>query len=104
MGFLKYIKRLFRSRPAVQQLPLGSLTVNRDGMVVTCTVSSAYSKTLLGEIGHEVLGILHEAREAQMPLTEINIHYGSFLVTARELRGGAIIFLLPQSALTHLPT
>jgi hypothetical protein len=104
MGFLNYIKRLFRSRPAVQQLPQGSLTVNRDGVVVTCTVSSAYSRTLLGEISRSVLVLFREAREAQMPLTEVSIHYGSFLVTARELRGGAIIFLLPQSALSQLPT
>ena len=104
MGFLKYIKRLFRSRPAVQQLPLGSLTVDREGVVVTSTVSSAYSKTLLDEIGNEVLVLFREARAAQMPLTEVNIHYGSFLLTARELRGGAIIFLLPQSALSQLPT
>ena len=44
------------------------------------------------------------ARDAQLPLTEVNIHYGSFLLTARELRGGVIIFLLPQSARTQLPT
>jgi hypothetical protein len=104
MGFINYIKRLFRSRPAVQQLPQGSISVNHDGLIVTSTVSSAYSRTLLGEIGNEVLVLFREARAAQMPLTEVSIHYGSFLVTARELRGGAIIFLLPQSALTQLPT
>ena len=104
MGFIKNIKRLFRSRPAVQQLPLGSLTVDHDGLIVTSTVSSVYSKALLGEIGNEVLILFREARAAQMPLTEVSIHYGSFLLTARELRGGAIIFLLPQSALSQLPT
>jgi hypothetical protein len=104
MGFINYIKRLFRSRPAVQQLPQGSISVNHEGLITTCTVSSAYSKALLGEIGSEVLVLFREARAAQMPLTEVSIHYGSFLVTARELRGGALIFLLPQSALTQLPT
>jgi len=104
MGFIDYIKRLFRSRAAVQKLPQGSLTVDRDGVIVTCTVSSAYPKTLLDEIGNEVLAVFQEARDAQLPLTEVNIHYGSFLLTARELRGGVIIFLLPQSARTQLPT
>ena len=104
MGFLTNIKRLFRSRAAVQQLPVGSITVDREGLIVTSTVSSAYSKSLLGEIGSEILGVFREARNAQMPLTEVSIHYGSFLVTARELRGGAIIFLLPQATLAQLPT
>jgi hypothetical protein len=104
MGIINYIKRLFRLRPAIQQLPMGSLTVDHDGLIVTSTVSSAYSKELLGEIGNEVLALFREARAGQMPLTEINIHYGSFLLTARELRGGAVIFLLPHSALSQMPT
>jgi len=95
---LKNIKRVFRSRPAVQQLPAGSITVDRNGLVVTSTVSSAYPMALLGEIGREVLALFREARAAQTPLTEVSIHFGSFLVTARELRGGAVIFLVPQSA------
>jgi hypothetical protein len=95
MGFLK---RLFHSRAAVQQLPTGSVTVDRDGHVVTYTVSSAYPKALLRDIGLEVLSIFHEAREAQIPLAEISIHFASLNITARELRGGAVIFLLPQTA------
>ena len=104
MGFLKKIKRLFRSRAAVQELPVGSITVDRDGQLVTSTVSSAYPKALLGEIGGEVLRLFRTARAAQMPLAEVSIHFGSLLITARELRGGAVIFLLPQSALSQLPT
>jgi hypothetical protein len=95
MGFLK---RFFRSRAAVQQLPTGSLTVDRDGHVVTTTVSSTYSRALLQQIGHEVLALFREAREAQMPLAEISLHFASLRITARELRGGAIIFLFPQTA------
>jgi hypothetical protein len=95
MGFLK---RFFRSRAAVQQLPTGSLTVDRDGHVVTSTVSSMYSRALLQNIGHEVLALFREAREAQMPMAEISLHFASLRITARELRGGAIIFLFPQTA------
>ena len=101
MGFLK---RLFHSRAAVQQLPTGSVTVDRDGHVVTYTVSSAYPKALLRDIGLEVLSIFHEAREAQIPLAEISIHFTSLNITARELRGGAVIFLLPQTAFSPTPT
>jgi hypothetical protein len=102
MGFLKKIKRLFRSRAGVRQLPLGSITVDRDGQIVTSTVSSTYPKSLLREIGRDVLVLFREARSAQMPLAEVSIHFGSLRITARELRGGAIIFLFPQTA--HSPT
>jgi len=106
MGFLKDLfQRLFRfrSRAAVQQLPSGSIAVDREGNVVTSTVSSAYSKDLLRAIGRDVLTLFREAREAQTPLAEINIHFVSLRITARELRGGAVIFLFPQSALSPLP-
>jgi hypothetical protein len=101
MGFLK---RFFRSRAAVQQLPIGSLTVDRDGRVVTYTVSSVYPKALLRDIGQEVLSLFREARMAQMPLAEISIHFASLNITARELRGGAVIFLLPQTAFSPTAT
>ena len=75
MGFLKqFSKRFFHSRPTVQQLPTGSVTVDRNGQVVTYTVSSAYPKAMLREIGLEVLSLFREARLAQMPLAEISIH------------------------------
>ena len=98
MGFLKKILDLFRSRATVRQLPVGSLTVDRDGQVVTSTVSSAYPEALLREIGRDVLVLFREARTAQMPLAEISIHFASLDITARELRGGAVIFLIPQTA------
>ena len=104
MGFLKKISRLFRSGAGIRQLPLGSMTVDRDGQIITTTVSSAYPKALLQEISQNVLVLLHEARAAQMPLAELSIHFGSLRITAREMRGGAIIFLFPQTALSHMPT
>jgi hypothetical protein len=102
MGFLKRLFRL-RSRAAVQQLPSGSIAVDREGNVVTSTVSSGYSKDLLHAIGRDVLALFREAREAQMPLAEVTINFVSLRITARELRGGAVIFLFPQTALSPLP-
>jgi hypothetical protein len=103
MGFLKKLFR-FRSRAAVQELPTGSVTVDRDGHVVTTTVSSAYPQALLRDIGRDVLALFQEARAAQMPLAEVSIHFASLRITARELRGGAIIFLFPQTGLSPMPT
>ena len=101
MGFLK---RFFSGRAAVQQLPAGTVTVDRQGRIVTSTVSSTYPPALLRDIGADVLALFHEARMAQMPLAEISLQFGSLHITARELRGGAIIFLLPQTALLPTPT
>ena len=101
MGFLK---RFFRGRAGVQQLPTGTITVDRNGHIVTSTVSSAYPQGFLRDIGRDVLGLFVEARAAQMPLAEISLQFGSLHITARELRGGAVIFLLPQTALLATPT
>ena len=98
MGFLKKISRLFRSRAGVQQLPPGSITVDRDGQIVTSTVSSAYPKTLLREIGQRrSASCSAKPATAQMPLAEISIHFGSLRITARELRGGADHFPFPAN-------
>ena len=101
MGILK---KLFGANAAVQQLPAGTVTVDRKGNIITSTVSSAYPKSLLREISGDVLELFREARVAQMPLAEVSVHFGSLRITARELRGGAIIFLFPQTALFATPT
>jgi len=101
MGFLK---RFFRGRAGVQQLPTGTITVDRNGHIITSTVSSAYPKNFMRDIGRDVVQLFIEARTAQMPLAEISLQFGSLHITARELRGGAIIFLFPQTALLPTPT
>ena len=57
---------------------------------------------LLDQAGNEQF--FREARAAQMPLAEVSLHFGSLRITARELRGGAIIFLFPQAAQSAAPT
>jgi len=103
MGFLKRWFN-FRSRATVQQLPSGSITVDHHGQVVTSTVSSAFPPALLQDIGRDVLLLFREAHAAQMPLAEISLHFSSLRITARELRGGAVIFLFPQTAFSPTTT
>ena len=93
MGILKLFSR---TGPALQRLPSGSMTVDREGNVLATTVSSAYPRELLAEIASEVLRIFREARAAQMPLSECNLHFASLRITARDMRGGAIVFLSPK--------
>jgi hypothetical protein len=101
MGFLK---KLFGRHAEIQQLPAGTITVDRNGDIVTSTVASSYPADSLHEIGRDVLELFRAARTTQMPFAEVSLHYGSLHITARELRGGAIIFLFPQNAMLPTPT
>ena len=69
--------------------------MDRSGNVVIATVSSAYPAAMVQEIGLQVLATFHEAQLAQLPLAELIVHYGSLKIIARELRGGALVFLTP---------
>jgi len=102
MGLLESIFGSSAKRAGVTQLPSGSVTVDRAGKIVSSTVSSAYPEDLLQVIGKEVLALLNEAHAAQMSLAEISIHFAVLRITARELRGGAIIFMFPQTALSPI--
>jgi hypothetical protein len=95
MGFLN---RFAKASPGVRKLPSGTITLDREGRIVTSTVSSTFDSELLQEIGRVVLKILHDAVKAQLPLSELVFHFGSLQITAREMRGGAIIFLKPKDA------
>ena len=44
-----------------------------------------------------MLTAFRQAQQAHLPLSELIIHYGALKLLARELRGGAIVFLMPQS-------
>jgi hypothetical protein len=102
MGLLNDIFGPSARRAGVTQLPSGSITVDRAGRIVSSTVSSAYPVNILQAVGKEVMALLHEAHTAQMSLAEISIHFAVLRVTARELRGGAIIFLFPQTAMSPI--
>jgi len=104
MGFLKIFSKPRGSGAAgVQRLPSGSVTVDRHGHMVTTTVSSTYPQNLLLEIARDVLRLFREAHAAQLPVTELHIHFASLQITAREMRGGAIIFLSPLVQFTSPP-
>lgn len=80
------------------KLPAGTFTVDRGGQVLVATLPSSFPAELVREIGQRVLTAFQEARTAQLPLTELIIQYSSLKIVARELRGGAIVFLTPQAA------
>jgi hypothetical protein len=84
--------------PTLLRLPTGTFTVDRRGCLLAGTVPSSFPAQLVDDIGRQVLAAFGDAAQAQLPLSELVINYPSLKITARELRGGAIIFLAPQIA------
>ena len=96
MGLLK----LFSKQPApLNKLPFGSFTVDRDGQIVVSTLPQSFPKALLRDISDRVLKTFRGAREAQLPLNELIVRFSGFKLTARNMRGGAIVFLTPLTPL-----
>jgi hypothetical protein len=87
------------AKPTMPLLPLprGSFTVDRDGRVIASTLPQAYPTSFAEGIGREVVAAFQAAQAAQTPFFEIIVRYTNLKLTARELRGGAIIFLVPQT-------
>lgn len=92
MGFLS-----FKSKNVeIMKLPTGSFTVDSNGHIVTSTVPTSFPAELVGKLAQLVLDTFERGHEAGYPFGELIIHYGAFKINARELRGGAIVFLSPQ--------
>ena len=97
MGFLSMFTK---PAPTLTRLPSGCFTVDRAGKVVISTLPQAFSSELTREVAGLVLQSFRDAQKAQLPLSELVVHYASLKIVAREMRGGAIVFLTPQT-FTH---
>ncbi len=99
MGLLSFFSKSTRSK--LVRLPSGSFTLDRSGKIMTSTLPQSFPAAHMRAIGEEVLASFQAAQNAQMPLAEIIIMYPTLKLLARELRGGALIFLMPL--LTNQP-
>jgi hypothetical protein len=95
MGLLN-LNLFAKPAPKLTRLPSGSFTADAAGRVLASTLPHSFPKSELAEIGKTILAIFKDAQGASLPLSEIEIRYGGFKITARELRGGALIFLKPK--------
>jgi hypothetical protein len=95
MGFLNLLSRRGPG-PGLVRLPTGSFTLDPGGRIVASTLPRSFPAAHVQRIGALVLSTFQSAREAQIPLTELIADYAALKLTARELRGGAIIFLAPR--------
>jgi hypothetical protein len=97
VGVLKLFRR---TAPPLQRLPSGTFTADREGRIVISTLSSTFPSERLAELARHIVSTFREAQAADLPLSELVIHYSSLKINARELRGGALVFLMPQTPLS----
>ena len=98
MGLLNFLFKSSEDGTAgLTRLPSGSFTVAADGHVLSSTLPQSFGPARQKDISQAVLKAFRGAQQAGLPLTEMVINYPGMKITARELRGGAIIFLAPQS-------
>jgi hypothetical protein len=93
MGFLT--KRSNKS--GLHQLPSGTFTVDPHGNLVSSTVPQWVPEEQVRDIGLQVLAVFKGAAAARLQFSELKIQYEAFRITAREMRGGAVIFLTPKT-------
>ena len=90
MGILNLFSR---PAPTLLRLPTGCFTVDRQGQVLVGTVPSSFPTEMLEAIAAQVLRAFKASADTQLPLAELVVNYPSLKITARELRGGAMVFL-----------
>jgi len=94
------LKMFRKPAPPLQRLPAGTFTVDSQARLLISTLSSAFPAELIHEVGEHVVNTFREARKAELPLFELTVHCSSLKIVARELRGGAIVFLTPLTPMS----
>ena len=96
MGILKPFSGAQKA-PHLERLPSGCYTIHRGGALVASTLPSTFSQATMIEIGRVVLEAFHSAQEVSLPLTDLHLKFSGLAITAREMRGGALVFLQPAT-------
>jgi hypothetical protein len=86
-----------RSDTVLTRLPSGSFTLDPAGRVVASTLPRSFPAHLVQLVSQSIMTTFETAREAQLTLNELVVDFPALKVTARGLRGGAIIFLAPRA-------
>jgi hypothetical protein len=81
----------------MRRLPSGSFTLDPAGRIVASTLPRTYPASLVQQIAQIVMKAFDLAHASHLLLTELVVEYPALKLTARELRGGAIIFLAPRN-------
>src|SRR3954453_11152780 len=94
------LKQLSQHKPAtLARLPSGCFSIHRGGELVGSTLPGSFPEERMLEIGRLVLETFRSAQTTSLLLVDLRIHYSGLLISAREMRGGALIFLTPATLL-----
>lgn len=92
-----------KNEPKLDRLPEGSFTIDSQGRIVTSTILQWFPSAQVEDVARRVMAAFRQAREARCPLNELVVHYAALKITARELRGGALVFLSARQIEPQLP-
>ena len=82
-------------KSGLHRLPCGAFTVDTHGNLVSSTVPQWVEGALVLQIGRQILAVFKGASGVLPPFSELRVQYEALRITAREMRGGAIVFLSP---------
>ena len=88
-------------KPALVRQPSGSFTIDRDGKVMTSTLPRSFLPANMQSIAKRVLASFAAARKAEIKIAELSVEFAEIKLVARDMRGGAIIYLEPQAVIAH---
>ena len=80
------------------RMPSGCFAVHREGGIICSTLPQWFSRDTTEEIGRTVLDAFRIASETNVTLNDFTIRYSGMNIIARDLRGGALIFLVPNES------
>jgi len=92
MGFLGLFEQTAK---APLKIPTGCFSLDQDGRIISSTLPSGFPPEVVDEIGSIILSTFREAQQWGLGLMEISVHYATLRITARDLHGGALVFLNP---------
>lgn len=81
----------------LERLPSGCFTLHRGGELAGSTLPGSFSLDKIHEIGRVVMAVFKQAHGNGLLLTDVHIHYSGLHIAARDLRGGALVFLTPAT-------
>jgi len=94
MGFLT---NWFYTAKPLLKLHSGSFSIDRGGRVLASTLPSSFPRELIQTIGECVSVTFEQARASHLPLEEIIVNYPALKIRARDMRGGAMVFLTTEN-------
>ena len=87
------------SPETLAQLPAGSFSVDSSGEILVGTVPSDWLNRHGPPLARVLVSTFAAAEAQACPLAEIVVRFAGLKVTARNLRGGALVFLAPLQAM-----